>query len=88
MASRFHRPNVEPPAWMQVLLQRQPECFDASQWRLYLGGVRDQAMGDRTLRKDLERGGMPDFCADCTPERRRAMVRENRCQLEKNNDAT
>ena len=76
MGSRFDCPNAEPPAWLEQF--ERPACFiDPRDWRSYLLSYRDSARGNEL--KDLRRGVMPDFCADCTAGHRHDMQRIGKC---------
>jgi len=77
--SRWNAPNEQRPAWMLVLLDEPPACFDADGWALYLGGVRDEAMGDDSLRRRMHRGAVPRYCESCTAAHRAAMKAQGRC---------
>lgn len=80
MGGRFNKPQAEPLAWMVVLVDDRPACFSAPAWELFLTGVQTEAMGDKAMRKRLERGWMPRYCESCTPEHRAAMSAAGRCE--------
>lgn len=65
---------------MVVLMDEVPACFTDQTWALFLSGVRDEAMGDKAMRRRLERGWLPRYCADCTPEHRAAMALLGKCE--------
>lgn len=77
--SRWNSPNNNWPTWAVVLLDERPACFSDESWAEYLTAVHGVAMADPALRKRLERGGMPEYCADCTQAHRQAMERDSSC---------
>lgn len=79
MGHRFNRPNEAPPAWLPILLQRQPACMDARQWSICLDGYRAEAMSDRELRRSLDALVTPDYCDGCLAEYRARMRAVGRC---------
>lgn len=79
MAGRFGVPNRADPIWLKPLLERKPACMAVATWEIYVLGVRAEAVGDKTVRKALERGGMPNFCVGCTADYRARMQAANRC---------
>lgn len=83
MGNRFDCLNAKPTIWLEPLLLRRPACFDSHQWATYLDGVRREiatARATSSLRKQLERGGMPPYCDVCEASYRDAMQRQERCQ--------
>ena len=65
---------------MLVILEERPACFaDQAAWQLYLDGVRNEAMSDPALRRTMERGRMPRYCAQCAEAHRTAMESAGRC---------
>ena len=80
MGDRWNRAQVEPLAWMVVLAEERPACFRQDAWELFLTGVQAEAMGDKAMRRRLERGWMPRYCESCTPEHRAVMAAAGQCQ--------
>lgn len=72
-------PNHSPTIWLETVLSAKPTCFTARQWGEYVDGVRLTAAHDKALAKRLERGGMVDFCADCTLTHRADMQAKGLC---------
>lgn len=79
VGSRMGAPNVKPPIWLQPLQSAQPTCFTAREWAEYVDGVRRDAVADKSLAKQLERGRMVAVCADCTMAHRAAMQAKGLC---------
>jgi hypothetical protein len=79
MGSRFGAPNKADPIWLEPLTKRRPACMGPIAWNAYLEGVRIEAIGDPSLRRLLERGWMPNYCAGCTNDYANQMLVENRC---------
>lgn len=65
---------------MVVLADECPPCFTAEAWQTFLRGVQLEAIGDKAMRRRLERGWMPRYCESCTPEHRAAMSAAGRCE--------
>ena len=68
---------------MLVLVDERPPCFTESAWALFLSGVQGEAMGDKAMRRRLERGWMPRYCECCTPEHRACMKAAGKCEPQK-----
>lgn len=64
---------------MLVLQDESPPCFEGDLWSGYLLAVRAEAATDDALRRRLERGGLPRYCADCKAEHQAAMELQGRC---------
>lgn len=64
---------------MVVLADDRPACFSREAWALYLTGVQGEAMGDKAMRRRLERGWMPRYCESCTAKHRAAMAAAQLC---------
>lgn len=79
VGSRMGAPNQSPTIWLQPVLSARPTCFTVREWSEYVDGVRRLAAIDKALAKRLERGGMVDFCADCTMAHRAAMQAKALC---------
>lgn len=72
-------PNRAPPAWMPPLLATTPACFSERTWVIYVEAIRVEAIVDRGLAKQLERGRAPMYCDACSVEYRARMQAEGRC---------
>lgn len=72
-------PNKQAPTWAQALQQSVPECFTADGWSRWLAGVVLQIVDRKSLRKAMERGGVPNYCRDCTASHRAQMQQAGRC---------
>lgn len=67
------------PAPVLALLDKQPPCFDAKGWRLYLLDVHRGTLNDSANRQRLIRGELPTYCDECTAQYQSRMQAVGKC---------
>lgn len=81
MTRPFDAPNAGTPAAVQALAVQTPACFRSRDaWVLYLREVWRSVLDDAPARKRMERGQVPDYCADCVVSHQVAMQIAGRCK--------
>lgn len=74
--SQYNKADPEP---VVRLLAQRPQCFGASDWRLYLLDVHRGTLNDPANRQRLVRGVAPNYCEECTQGYRASMQARGRC---------
>lgn len=79
MSRPFNTPNEELPACVQKLAEQVPACFDRVIWVSWLQSSWSSVLNDTVARKQMERGRVPDYCAECTCGHQDRMREQGRC---------
>lgn len=81
MTRPFDAQNAALPAAVTALAEQTPACFRRrDDWVLYLREVWRSALDDGPARRRIERGQLPDYCADCALSHQVAMQIAGRCK--------
>lgn len=80
MAGRsFAVHNKQLPACIEQMSETVPKCFDARVWKLYLREAWREVLNRPAELAKLERGQVPDYCADCSTAYREQMAAAGNC---------